>query len=221
MYSGNHHHTINIVSTSIIPPKLPFSPFYSLPDPIANNTQWMIKWKHQTWLFFSSIISIGGVPFFKMAAYGSSKAALTMFSAVLRQELSKWEVKVSNIQPGGFKTSKYLSLRALQCPPGRDAKGPLFYSNWMPQKSTKEGLGWMGLIKNRGASARFFFPIYGCSPTFFHEGVTFWCHVFFKHHLLPSDPLFFYPGRRWPSSSHSFLNFWTLSRCRPPLWFIA
>ncbi|ELK38097.1 Estradiol 17-beta-dehydrogenase 2 [Myotis davidii] len=47
----------------------------------------------------------GGVPLFKMAAYGSSKAALTMFSAVMRQELSKWEVKVSNIQPGGFKTS--------------------------------------------------------------------------------------------------------------------
>ncbi|XP_054566421.1 17-beta-hydroxysteroid dehydrogenase type 2 isoform X2 [Eptesicus fuscus] len=47
----------------------------------------------------------GGVPLFKMAAYGSSKAALTMFSAVMRQELSKWEVKVSNIQPGGFQTS--------------------------------------------------------------------------------------------------------------------
>ncbi|XP_036296591.1 17-beta-hydroxysteroid dehydrogenase type 2 isoform X1 [Pipistrellus kuhlii] len=47
----------------------------------------------------------GGVPFLKMAAYGSSKAALTMFSAVMRQELSKWEVKVSNIQPGGFRTS--------------------------------------------------------------------------------------------------------------------
>ncbi|KAK1330413.1 hypothetical protein QTO34_010602 [Cnephaeus nilssonii] len=57
----------------------------------------------------------GGVPFLKMAAYGSSKAALTMFSAVMRQELSKWEVKVSNIQPGGFQTSRYLSLRALQC----------------------------------------------------------------------------------------------------------
>ncbi|KAM7058441.1 17-beta-hydroxysteroid dehydrogenase type 2 [Molossus nigricans] len=47
----------------------------------------------------------GGVPFLKLAAYGSSKAALSMFSAVMRQELSKWEVKVSIIQPGGFKTN--------------------------------------------------------------------------------------------------------------------
>lgn len=41
----------------------------------------------------------------KMAAYGSSKAALIMFSSILRQELSKWGVKVSVIQPGGFKTN--------------------------------------------------------------------------------------------------------------------
>ncbi|KAM8773818.1 17-beta-hydroxysteroid dehydrogenase type 2 [Rhynchonycteris naso] len=47
----------------------------------------------------------GGVPLLKLAAYGSSKAALTMFSAIMRQELSKWEVKVSVIQPGGFKTN--------------------------------------------------------------------------------------------------------------------
>uniref|UniRef100_A0A8C2XRN9 Estradiol 17-beta-dehydrogenase 2 n=1 Tax=Capra hircus TaxID=9925 RepID=A0A8C2XRN9_CAPHI len=46
----------------------------------------------------------GGVPMQKMAAYGSSKAALIMFSSILRQELSKWGVKVSVIQPGGFKT---------------------------------------------------------------------------------------------------------------------
>ncbi|XP_008688003.1 17-beta-hydroxysteroid dehydrogenase type 2 [Ursus maritimus] len=47
----------------------------------------------------------GGVPMEKLAAYSSSKAALTMFSAVLRQELSKWGVKVSVIQPGGFRTN--------------------------------------------------------------------------------------------------------------------
>ncbi|XDA82900.1 hypothetical protein R6Z07M_012751 [Ovis aries] len=47
----------------------------------------------------------GGVPMQKMAAYGSSKAALIMFSSILRQELSKWGVKVSVIQPGGFKTN--------------------------------------------------------------------------------------------------------------------
>ncbi|KAM5298176.1 17-beta-hydroxysteroid dehydrogenase type 2 isoform 3-T3 [Glossophaga mutica] len=47
----------------------------------------------------------GEIPFLKLAAYCSSKAALTMFSAIMRQELSKWEVKVSIIQPGSFKTN--------------------------------------------------------------------------------------------------------------------
>ncbi|XP_045674891.1 17-beta-hydroxysteroid dehydrogenase type 2 isoform X2 [Phyllostomus hastatus] len=47
----------------------------------------------------------GEIPFSKLASYSSSKAALTMFSAIMRQELSKWEVKVSIIQPGGFKTN--------------------------------------------------------------------------------------------------------------------
>lgn len=51
----------------------------------------------------------------KLAAYGSSKAALSMFSAIMRQELSIWGIKVSVIQPGGFKTSRYLSLRDLEC----------------------------------------------------------------------------------------------------------
>nr|XP_014698867.2 17-beta-hydroxysteroid dehydrogenase type 2 isoform X1 [Equus asinus] len=46
-----------------------------------------------------------GVPLEKLAAYGSSKAALTMFSAVMRRELSKWGIKVSVIQPGGFQTN--------------------------------------------------------------------------------------------------------------------
>ncbi|XP_004690215.1 PREDICTED: estradiol 17-beta-dehydrogenase 2 [Condylura cristata] len=47
----------------------------------------------------------GGAPMPWLAAYGSSKAALTMFSSVMRQELSKWGVKVSVIQPAGFKTN--------------------------------------------------------------------------------------------------------------------
>ncbi|XP_047384924.1 17-beta-hydroxysteroid dehydrogenase type 2 [Sciurus carolinensis] len=53
-----------------------------------------------------NISSLGGVfPLQQMAAYGSSKAALTMFSSVMRLELSKWGVKVSVILPGGFRTS--------------------------------------------------------------------------------------------------------------------
>ncbi|XP_066494054.1 17-beta-hydroxysteroid dehydrogenase type 2-like [Tiliqua scincoides] len=47
----------------------------------------------------------GGIPMPRFAAYGASKAALSMFSGVLRQELSKWGVKVAAIHPSGFKTS--------------------------------------------------------------------------------------------------------------------
>ncbi|XP_044283895.1 17-beta-hydroxysteroid dehydrogenase type 2 [Varanus komodoensis] len=47
----------------------------------------------------------GGVPMPGMAAYGASKAALSMFSGVLRQELSKWGIRVSVIQPSAFKTA--------------------------------------------------------------------------------------------------------------------
>lgn len=40
------------------------------------------------------------------AAYGASKAALSIFSKVLRLELSAWGVKVAMIQPTGFRTSE-------------------------------------------------------------------------------------------------------------------
>ncbi|NXG34247.1 DHB2 dehydrogenase, partial [Dromaius novaehollandiae] len=46
----------------------------------------------------------GGIPLPKYAAYGASKAALSMFSGVMRQELSKWGVKVAAIHPSGFRT---------------------------------------------------------------------------------------------------------------------
>ncbi|XP_067853686.1 estradiol 17-beta-dehydrogenase 2-like [Heptranchias perlo] len=46
----------------------------------------------------------GSTPLPWFAAYGASKAALSMFSDILRQELAMWGVKVSIIQPGGFKT---------------------------------------------------------------------------------------------------------------------
>lgn len=39
------------------------------------------------------------------AAYGASKAALDMFSRVMRLELTKWGIKVAIIQPAGFKTN--------------------------------------------------------------------------------------------------------------------
>ncbi|XP_053550842.1 17-beta-hydroxysteroid dehydrogenase type 2 [Bombina bombina] len=53
-----------------------------------------------------SISSMAGhTPIPGFAAYGASKAALSMFSAVMRQDLFKWGVKVSTIHPSGFKTN--------------------------------------------------------------------------------------------------------------------
>ncbi|NWW84446.1 DHB2 dehydrogenase, partial [Rhynochetos jubatus] len=46
----------------------------------------------------------GGIPLPRYAAYGASKAALSMFSGVMRQELSKWGIKVAAIHPSGFQT---------------------------------------------------------------------------------------------------------------------
>lgn len=56
------------------------------------------------------IAPIGGIPMPGFAAYGASKAALSMFSGVMRQELSKWGIKVSVLHPSGFKTCKLLVL---------------------------------------------------------------------------------------------------------------
>ncbi|XP_005073251.1 17-beta-hydroxysteroid dehydrogenase type 2 [Mesocricetus auratus] len=53
-----------------------------------------------------NVSSMGAkVPIQLIAAYCSTKAALTMFSSIIRQELCKWGVKVVTIQPGGFKTN--------------------------------------------------------------------------------------------------------------------
>ncbi|XP_010004500.1 PREDICTED: estradiol 17-beta-dehydrogenase 2 [Chaetura pelagica] len=46
----------------------------------------------------------GGIPLPRYAAYGASKAALSMFSGVMRQELSKWGIQVAAIHPSGFRT---------------------------------------------------------------------------------------------------------------------
>ncbi|XP_006122725.3 17-beta-hydroxysteroid dehydrogenase type 2 [Pelodiscus sinensis] len=47
----------------------------------------------------------GCIPLARFAAYGSSKAALSMFSGVMRQELTQWGVKVAAVHPTGFRTS--------------------------------------------------------------------------------------------------------------------
>ncbi|KAL1784474.1 estradiol 17-beta-dehydrogenase 2 [Sigmodon hispidus] len=53
-----------------------------------------------------NVSSMGAeVPIQMMSAYCPTKAALTMFSSIIRQELSKWGVKVITIHPGGFQTN--------------------------------------------------------------------------------------------------------------------
>ncbi|XP_019895841.1 estradiol 17-beta-dehydrogenase 2 isoform X2 [Esox lucius] len=47
----------------------------------------------------------GDVPLPGFAAYGASKAALKIFSGVMRLELARWGVKVSTIQPAAFRTN--------------------------------------------------------------------------------------------------------------------
>ncbi|XP_027706341.1 estradiol 17-beta-dehydrogenase 2 [Vombatus ursinus] len=47
----------------------------------------------------------GALPMKHFAAYSSSKAALTMFSGVMRLELKKWGIKVALVHPAGFKTN--------------------------------------------------------------------------------------------------------------------
>ena len=46
------------------------------------------------------------VPMPMFSAYGASKAALSVFSHVMRVELSDWGVRVALIQPAGFRTSR-------------------------------------------------------------------------------------------------------------------
>ncbi|XP_075939367.1 17-beta-hydroxysteroid dehydrogenase type 2 isoform X2 [Anarhichas minor] len=45
------------------------------------------------------------VPMPRLSAYGASKAALSVFSKVMRLELSEWGVNVALIQPAGFRTN--------------------------------------------------------------------------------------------------------------------
>uniref|UniRef100_A0A667ZSY6 Hydroxysteroid (17-beta) dehydrogenase 2 n=1 Tax=Myripristis murdjan TaxID=586833 RepID=A0A667ZSY6_9TELE len=58
----------------------------------------------------SSMAGEVSMPMF--SAYGASKAALSNFSGVMRMELSKWGIKVSTIQPAGFRTNIFKNSEA-------------------------------------------------------------------------------------------------------------
>ncbi|XP_044211865.1 estradiol 17-beta-dehydrogenase 2 [Thunnus albacares] len=55
----------------------------------------------------------GEVPMPMFAAYGASKAALSVFSKVMRLELSVWGVRVALIQPSGFRTNIFGNTDAI------------------------------------------------------------------------------------------------------------
>ena len=52
------------------------------------------------------LLPTGDLPFPCLAAYGASKAALSLLMDTFRSELQPWGVKVSLILPGYFKTGE-------------------------------------------------------------------------------------------------------------------
>ncbi|XP_067235607.1 estradiol 17-beta-dehydrogenase 2 isoform X2 [Chanodichthys erythropterus] len=63
-----------------------------------------------------SVSSLGGeVPLPGFAGYGASKAAMIMYNGTIRQELSRWGVRVIIIQPGAFKTNIFGSREQWNC----------------------------------------------------------------------------------------------------------
>uniref|UniRef100_A0A8D0JWI5 Estradiol 17-beta-dehydrogenase 2 n=1 Tax=Sus scrofa TaxID=9823 RepID=A0A8D0JWI5_PIG len=104
----------------------------------------------------------GGVPMEKMAAYSSTKAALTMFSAVMRKELSKWGVKVSVIQPGSFQTN------------GAEPS---------EEDQREDGMVCSFNIEGQVSGS----AVHSCSPASFQQGIKLGSDVSVKHHLLLSE----------------------------------
>ena len=61
----------------------------------------------------------GDLPFPCLAAYGASKAALSLLMDTFRSELQPWGIKVSLILPGYYKTGKRVGARLLPAPAGK------------------------------------------------------------------------------------------------------
>ncbi|XP_006274034.3 17-beta-hydroxysteroid dehydrogenase type 2 isoform X1 [Alligator mississippiensis] len=84
----------------------------------------------------------GGVPMPRLSAYGASKAALSMFSGVMRQELSKWGIKVAVVHPSGFRT-------CIQGTPELwDKQEKHLMENLMPDVKTDYGEDYILALKN-------------------------------------------------------------------------
>ena len=122
----------------------------------------------------------------KMAAYSSTKAALTMFSAVMRKELSKWGVKVSVIQPGSFQTSRCLNPKPCTVPYGRDAEGLPLWHRWsgtLRGGQREDGMVCSFNIEGQVSGS----AVHSCSPASFQQGIKLGSDVSVKHHLLLSE----------------------------------
>nr|XP_033797344.1 estradiol 17-beta-dehydrogenase 2 isoform X2 [Geotrypetes seraphini] len=85
----------------------------------------------------------GYIPMPGLSAYGASKAALSMFSGVMRQELSKWGVKVAAFYPGGFKTNICGSERQW------DEQGKEILASIMQETRDDFGEDYIFKLKNR------------------------------------------------------------------------
>lgn len=61
----------------------------------------------------------GDLPFPCLAAYGASKAALSLLMDTFRSELQPWGIKVSLVLPGYYKTGKRVGAHLLPAPTGK------------------------------------------------------------------------------------------------------
>lgn len=71
----------------------------------------------------------GDMPFPCLAAYGASKAALSLLMDTFRSELQPWGIKVSLVLPGYYKTGKRDGVCWLPVPAGK-GQVPLGGRRW-------------------------------------------------------------------------------------------
>lgn len=92
----------------------------------------------------------GDMPFPCLAAYGASKAALSLVMDTFRSELQPWGIKVSLILPGYYKTGKRVSACSLPVGKGQGSQGGRRRSNgmssWWCKHAASEHLGHMGTV---------------------------------------------------------------------------
>ncbi|KAM9302231.1 17-beta-hydroxysteroid dehydrogenase type 2-like [Gastrophryne carolinensis] len=121
----------------------------------------------------------GHTPLPGFAAYAASKAALSMFSAVMRQDLLKWGVQVSAVYPSGFKTKIFGSQEHVS------SQAQNLLDTIMSDVKNDYGEEYLTALKNQH---QYMFTNSASDPSPFLEDI---CHA-----LLAWQPYPFYtPGR--------------------------